>query len=133
MLRMVLAARERGEVRAVHADRELGLAALEADLLGVGVALRTTQGRGPQSNGMAEQAVGQLGRMARAALGHYQQDTARALWQHALVWAAERIVDPKTPRFGAKVMVRHAPATHLGKLCQRAVPGVYLHKASKTA
>ena len=124
LLRMVLAARERGEVRAVHVDREHGAAALESDLLGIGVALRTTQGRDPQPNGMAEQAVGQLGRMARAVLGHYPPEPARGLWQHAMLWAAERLADPKIPPFGAKALIWHAPAAKLGKLSHRAAPGV---------
>ena len=47
LLRMLAAARENGQVSAVHSDGELGLLALEPDLLGVGAALRTTQGRGP--------------------------------------------------------------------------------------
>ena len=67
VLRMVADARSRGEVTAVHTDREAGLLALEGTLLGVGVKLSTTQGRDPQANGLAEQMAGQLCRMARAA------------------------------------------------------------------
>ena len=123
VLKMILDARERGEVTAVHADREAGLAALEGELLKMSVRLTVTQGQDPQANGTAENAVGRLCRMARAVLHHYDDGVARKLWQAAIVWGAQRIADPKLPPFGARVYVRHAPAALLGKLQARACAG----------
>ena len=98
---MVAEARSRGEVTIVHSDQEPGLLAIEGKLLAVGLRLSTTQGHDPQSNGLAEQTAGQLCRMARAALAHYSVTVAAAPWQHAMVWAAQRLVGPKLPPFGA--------------------------------
>ena len=133
LLRMVLAAKTRGVVLSVHSDRESGLEALEGALLGLGVSLSTTQGRDPQANGMAEQAAGQLSRMSRAALAHYSPAVARQLWPYAMVWAAQRIADPKLPPFGAKVLARHPPLMPLGKLASRSLGGVFLHRCTRTA
>ena len=118
--RQVAAARTRGHIAVVHADQEAGIGALEPSLLQLGVTLTTTQGRGPQANGLAEQAVGQLAGMARAALAVYSPATAVALWQSAMLWAAQRIADPKLPPFGAAVLARMPPLTNLGKLDARA-------------
>ena len=82
---MVESARARGEVLVVHTDREAGVRALEPVLLGQGIALSTTQGRRPQTNGLAEQAGGQLCRMAHNVLAPYAKPVAVALWQCAMV------------------------------------------------
>ena len=132
LLRMILEARSRGTVGTVRSGREDGLFALEGDLLSVGARLSSTQGNDPQANGIAEQAVGQLSRTSRAILGHYPEAVAAALWQHAMIWAAQRTADPKLPPFGAKVVVRPPPATKLKKLGNRATPGIFLHNALKT-
>ena len=132
LLRMVAAARARGHVATVHADNDAGLVALEPSLLALGVTLTTTQGRDPQANGLAEQAVGQLSRMARAVLAEYSAGTAAALWQCAMVWAAQRIVDPKLTPFGAAVLARLPPMANLGKLAPRATQCVNLHKSTRT-
>ena len=127
VLRMLLSARGRGDVHTVHADKEGGIAALEPHLLGVGVRMSTTQGHDPQGNGLAEQAVGQLSRMARAVLAEYGAATAARLWQPAVLWSAQRLADPKLPPFGAKVLARHAPKAKLGKLDPRATDAIFLH------
>ena len=85
LLRMVAAARARGHVTTVHADREAGVGALEPALLALGVTLTTTQGRHPQASGLAEQAVGQFARMARSVHATYGPDTAAALWQSSMM------------------------------------------------
>ena len=133
LLRMVIEAKRRGVVTSVHSDREAGLEALEGVLLAQGVSLATTQGRDPQANGLAEHTVGQLCRMARAVLAHYDQGVARHLWQHAMIWASQRIVGPKMPPFGAVVLARHPPLAPLGKLSARAIRAIYLHKSKRTA
>ena len=132
LLRMVLAARSRGEIVVVHSDKEAGVEALEPDLLKLGVTLRTTQGRDPQANGLAEQAVGQLARMARAAVAPYSKKVAADLWQEAMVWSAQRLVDPKLPPFGAMMLVRHPPLAAIDKLSARAAPAVFLNMSTRT-
>ena len=132
LLRMLADARRRGEVATVHSDKEAGVLALEEDLLRVGAKLSYTQGRDPQANGLAEQTVGQLCRMARAALASYDDAVAAALWQSGMVWAAQRLVDPKLPPFGARVIVRHPPAMVLGKLAGRTSEAIYLHGSTST-
>ena len=132
LLRMLLDAKRRGEVHTIHSDREAGLEALEGMLLAQGVKLSTTQGRDPQANGLAEQAVGQLCRMARAVLADYKPDVARALWQPAMVWAAQRLSDPKLPPFGAAVLARHPPHMLLGKLSARACRAIFLHRSARS-
>ena len=74
MLRMVADARSRGEVTTVHTNQEPGLLALEETLLTAG--LSTTQGYDPQFNGLADQTVGQLCKMARATLAHHEHFVA---------------------------------------------------------
>ena len=133
LLRMVLEAKRRGDVLTIHSDREAGLEALEGMLLAQGVSLTTTQGRDPQANGLAEQAVGQLCRMARAVLAHYGGDVARSLWQYAMVWSAQRLADPKIPPFGAEVLARHPPLSPLGKLSARACRAIFLHHSTRSA
>ena len=91
----------------MRSDQEPGLLALEETLRTAGLKLSTTQGYDPQPNGLAEQTVGKLCRMARAALAHYEDSVATSLWQYAMVWAAQRLVDPKLPPFGARVVARH--------------------------
>ena len=133
LLRMLAAARRRGEVHTIHADREGGLQAVEQQLLGVGCKLSCTQGYDPQANGLAEATVGILSRMARAVLYEYPASVAGKLWAHAMVWAAQRLGDPGLPPFGAKVLVRHGPNVVLSKLARRASPAVYLHKGAHTS
>ena len=131
VLRMVNEAKLRGAVTSLHADREAGAEALEAGLLALGVRLSLTQGGGPQANGTAEQAVGRLSRMARAALSHLSDErVAAALWPSAMVWAAQRLADPKVPPFGALVLARHPPKAALGKLGGRTSKGILLHKST---
>ena len=132
LLRILAQAMERGNVSAVRADREKGFGALEDELLALGIQLSVTQGSDPQANGLAEQAVGQLARMARGVLATYPDATQASLWQSAMVWAAQRLSDSKLPPFGARVLARHPPKAALGKLTARAVPAVYLHKSTRT-
>ena len=132
LFKIILAARQRGEVAVVHTDQEPGMLALEGELLGLGVRLSTTQGGDPQANGCAENAVGRLSRMARAVLHGYDEGVARQLWQQAMVWSAQKLEGPDIPPFGARVMVRHTPAAVLGKLRPRAVHGVFLHRSLRT-
>ena len=132
LLRMLAAARRRGNIHKVHADRERGLLALEASLLAVGCELSCTQGHDPQANGLAEAAVGRLSRMARAVTHEYPAEVAGALWGHAMVWAAQRLGDPDMPPFGAKLLVRCAPKVKLSKLARRATPAVYLHHGARS-
>ena len=54
LLRMLACATKRGNKSAVHAHREMGVGALESELLASGVQLSVTQGIDPQSNGLAE-------------------------------------------------------------------------------
>ena len=130
---MVAEARSRGSVSTVHADREKGFGALEGDLLALGIRLSVTQGSDPQANGLAEQTVGQLSRMARGVLATYPGDVQACLWQDAMVWAAQRLSNAKLPPLGAKILARHPPKTALGKLAGRSVTAVYLHQSARTA
>ena len=131
VLRMVAEAKQRGAITKLRADREGGIEALEADLLALGVRLSLTQGRDPQANGTAEQAVGRLSQMAHAASAHISdQIVAAALWPSAMVWAAQRLAGHKLPPFGALALARHPPMAPLGKLGGRASKCVLLHKST---
>ena len=70
--------------------------------------------------------------MARAVMCEHGDQVARDLWQGAMIWSAQRLADPKLPPFGGEVLVRHAPTTKLGKLRDRAVPGIVLHRSLRT-
>ena len=134
LLRMVQDAMQRGTVTTLHADREAGIESLETELLALGVRLSLTQGRDPQANGLAEQAVGALSRMARAALAHLTSpDVKVALWPFAMVWAAQRLADPKLPPFGALAQARLPTKAMLGKLDRRTNACVILHKSTKVS
>ena len=65
-------------------------------------------------------------------LGYYESDVAAALWQYAVVWAAQRMCDARLPPFGAKVLARPPPAVNLSKLGRRACPAVFLHNSPCT-
>ena len=96
--------------------------------------LSLTQGEDPQANGLAEQAVGRLCRMARSATAHLSCPEAKAsLWPSAMVWAAQRLEDPKMPPFGAQAIARHPPKAVLGKTQGRAVSCILLHKSNKVS
>ena len=111
---MVAAARARGIVTTAHAEQEAGVRSPEPVLLALGVRPTSTQGRDPLANGLAGQAVGQLARMPLAVLTGYSADAAAALWKSAMVWAAQRIADPKMPTSGAAVLTRHPLLANLG-------------------
>ena len=85
LLRMISSARARGTISVVHADREGGFGALENELLALGIRLSVTQGSDPQANGLAEQEVGQLSRMARGVLATYPATVQESLWPFAMV------------------------------------------------
>ena len=127
-----LSARARGIITDVHADREGCFGALENKLLALGIRLSVTQGSYPQVNGLAEQAVGGLSRMARGVLATYRTAVQASLWPFAMALAAQLLCGPKLPPFGAKVLARHPPKVAPGKLTVRAVPMVYMHKSTRT-
>ena len=65
--------------------------------------------------------------MARAVLHYYADGVARNLWPFAMVWAAQRVSQPNTPPYGARMVVRHTPKTQLGKLAARTEKAISLH------
>lgn len=133
LLRILARARRFDVVDRVHCDRELGVSALEPDLLSLGCELSLTQGADPAANGIAENLVGRLCNLARAVLSHYDDAVRRTLWPRAMVWAAQRLHDPKLPPFGSAVLVRDPPAVKHGKCDYRAGRGVFLHQDLQTA
>ena len=54
----------------------------------MGVAHTTTKGRGQHTNGLTEQAVGQLARMVRAVPASYSSEVAAGFSQSGLALAA---------------------------------------------
>ena len=112
LAQMPLEARQRGEVHTAHSDKEAGLQAAEGALLNVGARMHTTQGYDPQSNGVAENAIGRLSRMARAVLHEYSPPATRVLWPHAMVWSAQKLSTPKAPPFGGLAYAAMRPRQH---------------------